>query len=149
MIQRIQTIFLLLALILISVCFFLPIANVYMPNSEIYSFNLLGFKFQNDFHRITSLMFSGFAICGLLLVTIFLFKNRILQMRLCIYNIVLMVGINGIVFYLLMHAKNNNNALIYYQITSVFPLLAAILTYMAFRRIRKDELLVKSYDRLR
>jgi hypothetical protein len=31
----------------------------------------------------------------------------------------------------------------------VIPPISAILTYLAFRRIRRDELLVKAYDRIR
>jgi Domain of unknown function (DUF4293) len=36
-----------------------------------------------------------------------------------------------------------------YKWRFVIPLIAIILQYLAFRRIRRDELLVKAYDRIR
>jgi len=42
-----------------------------------------------------------------------------------------------------------DGALVLYRWRVVIPPIAAILTYLAFRRIRRDELLVKAYDRIR
>ena len=38
---------------------------------------------------------------------------------------------------------------IIWKVRSIFPLVSAILAWLAYRSILKDEILVKSYDRLR
>jgi hypothetical protein len=38
---------------------------------------------------------------------------------------------------------------ILWSIKQIIPLLLTIFVYLAYRSIRKDEVLVKSYDRLR
>jgi hypothetical protein len=51
-------------------------------------------------------------------------------------------------FYI-FHIKNEIGGTIVYNYPLVFPLIAVILTYLGFRGIRKDELLVRSYERIR
>jgi hypothetical protein len=36
-----------------------------------------------------------------------------------------------------------------WQIKAIFPLVSAILAWLAYRSILKDDLMVRSYDRLR
>jgi len=83
------------------------------------------------------------------LVSIFLFKNRMLQMRLSIINIMLMLGSYALVYYYLYTAFNEQEVTLHISFIAAFPLISAILTYMAFRGIKKDEKLVKSLDRIR
>lgn len=82
-------------------------------------------------------------------VSIFSFKNRLNQMKLGALNALIMAGILGISFYTIYA----NEPLIDGQgsITTGFylPAGAMMLNILANRFIRKDEKLVKSVDRLR
>lgn len=154
MIQRIQTLYLLGSLILIGLCFFVPVAEISLPGGDLYTFNLFGYHIvqgitSGTVHETTSLLIAGILICFILLITIFLFKNRILQIRFCVYGIILPAGLTFLFFFVLNSIKKDLNAIIYYQIAIVFPIIAGILCYLAMRAIRKDDKLVKSYDRLR
>jgi hypothetical protein len=83
------------------------------------------------------------------LVVIFLYKKRGLQMRLCVVEMILLVGlIVYLAMYLFRSGSDISDKLVF-SITDLFPLLAIILTFMAFKRIMKDEMLVKSLDRIR
>lgn len=86
------------------------------------------------------------AICA---ITIFLYKKRMLQIRLCVGNIVLLVGLEGLMFYYVRLAKQAVGGLSSYNIVFIFPLVSAILIFLALRAIARDEALVKSLDRLR
>jgi hypothetical protein len=56
----------------------------------------------------------------------------------------------GLIFYYLWVAKNQlEGAVILHQWRIVLPPIIAIILYLAFRRIRRDELIVKAYDRIR
>ena len=87
------------------------------------------------------------------LVTILLFRRRMLQMRLCIVEVVLLLGSSvmmGIYCYLGMSAVSSlpfgaGNL----RPAIMLPLAAVVFTVMAARAIFKDELLVRSLDRIR
>ncbi|MCX6303043.1 MAG: DUF4293 domain-containing protein [Bacteroidia bacterium] len=82
-------------------------------------------------------------------VAIFLYRNRKLQMRftlgLFILTVVVIVA-EGIYSVYLMR---NYNADMNWGIKMILPLMMAVCTYLAYRGIKKDKDLVKSYDRLR
>jgi hypothetical protein len=88
-------------------------------------------------------------------INIFLYSARNRQMRLCIFNMLLLLGLTGIIYYYFIFIKKQilGSGLVIadhtFKIAAIFPILSIILTYMAFRAIRRDELLVRSYERLR
>lgn len=51
-------------------------------------------------------------------------------------------------FYIIMFDRKMDITLIW-KVKSVFPLISAILAWLAYNSILKDEMLVRSYDRLR
>jgi magnesium-transporting ATPase (P-type) len=77
-------------------------------------------------------------------VIIFLFKNRRQQMLLCLSGVLLSVII--IILYIVQMNKLINPVL---ALSCIFPFLIVVGYFMAFRKIRKDEKLVKSLDKLR
>ncbi len=88
----------------------------------------------------------------LAMVTIFMYKRRLRQIKFCFGIIGLILLIYGLYIYLYIHyVSANTNILlsIVSSITILFPLLALILDIMAIYKIRKDEKLVKSLDRIR
>lgn len=135
MIQRIQTIWLLLAA----------------------TFSLLSLKFSfysgvrenNVFSELNGssnflLLITSVAIALVALVTIFLFKNRKLQMQLSILGFLLQVI--AVVIYVLQTQKFTEGN---FTLTAVLTLLIPIFFILALMGIRKDEKLIKSMDRLR
>ena len=90
------------------------------------------------------------AIAIISLVTIFLYRKRILQIRLCIFNAILMLGFYGLyAFYVWNVSKDLGDVSITGKIALTFPFISLILDYLAIRNIGADEALVRSLDRLR
>lgn len=155
MIQRIQTLFLLASLAFTALLLFLSLGSITTSGVGESLFMSKGLALPETGEIIfptVPLFILAIAICLLTTISIFLYKNRNLQMRLTIYNIILMIGFVGLsLFYI--YAIKNNSELQYLshslKATFIFPVASAILSYLAFRNIRKDELLIKSYDRLR
>jgi len=90
------------------------------------------------------------AIVPLLTITaILLYKKRRMQMRITMLVLLLSLGtlILG-AFYIIMFDRKIDITVIW-QIKAIFPLISAILAWLAYRSILKDDLMVKSYDRLR
>ena len=133
MIQRIQTLYLLLVVVLTGLALWLPLADFTV--GAVY----LGIVLA--------------AACLLPLVTIFLFKRRLVQIRLCAVELVLLVGAGammGIYFYLcnryFAESEFYSHTL---KISLVFPLVCLVFDLLALRAIFRDEKLVRSLDRIR
>lgn len=84
------------------------------------------------------------ASIGISAVTIFMFKDRKLQMRLCLLGILVSVLI--LVLYILNMKKLITSTP---ALWAILPVVVIASYFMAFRNIRKDEKLVKSLDKLR
>ncbi len=78
-------------------------------------------------------------------ISVFLYRNRIRQMRVCVYNMILLLCYQGWILYMFFTAVEG----VKHSISAVFPVIAFIFTVMAFRGIKKDELLVQSSNSLR
>jgi len=146
MIQRIQSFYLLLiAGIMLAMLFFPAIG--------------IGSISGDDSSIITRVHILTYALQGLIigtavlaLVALFRYKKRPAQIKICFGIIGLIVLIYALYLYLYIDFVSNGShtiASIISGIAVVFPLLALILACMAIYRIRKDEKLVKSLDRLR
>ena len=155
MIQRIQTLYLSIVIILMGLMFFYPTINVVSNESIDYSLSFLGFRSLNDNNALfqfstTLLSILNVIIPLITILTIPLFRHRIAQIRLSIFNMILMVGYYGlfiwIVFFII---KNNIEGTFSYNWPIILPLISIILTYLAVRAIGKDEAMVQSYYRLR
>ena len=152
MIQRIQSVFLFVSLCFVIPMFFAPIAELAYKTGEIFALDLRGF-YQNVAGETIrdkseySLMAFGILICILNLLIIFMYKNRLLQMRLCIYNILFLTGMMGVIFFIVYNVELNPS--VSFRLPIVFPAIAVILHYLAFRGIRKDEMMVQALSRLR
>ena len=155
MIQRIQTIYLLLATALMSLTLFLPLATIWEGGNEIvvkafFVNGEMGFKAPLPIY-----MGIVFSITTLLpLVTIFLFKKRLAQIRLCVSEIVLLLGsATFVALYcyrlcdVLSEMFTNLNFTLGFA--ALMPVVAIIPVVLAIRGIAKDEALVRSLDRIR
>ena len=152
MIQRIQSVFLVASLCFLVPMFFVPVAELVHETGVILAFHLTGF-YQTEagttvlISRQISIMLFGILICALNLIALFMYKSRVLQLRLCIYNILLLAGLMGVIIFMLYTVENINS--VSFSLPAVFPVVSMILHYLAFRGIRKDELMVQALSRLR
>jgi Domain of unknown function (DUF4293) len=153
MIQRIQTLYLLAALGLIILVFFLPVSEFISGNNQLITFKAIGFYDERTGNLIIAtipVIIIVSVIIFLYIISIFLFKKRMIQMRLCVFNIILLVGLIGLYCYhLVFFIKTDYGTDFKIGISFILPVLSIILTYLALRGIRKDEYLVKLADRIR
>jgi len=83
------------------------------------------------------------------LVSIFLYKKRSLQMKFTMASLMLSLGSFFVAgFYLIMLSKKIEMSYIWH-LKAVIPFATAILCWLAYRAIRKDEEKVRSLDRIR
>ena len=127
MCQRIQTLYLILATGLVAALFFCTKAG-----------------------DITYTEYWPYAI--LLIVIAFLqvmatttWKHRIFQMRTASLAAIILIGLQA---WLVVDFISTHNDPVFH-VTAVFPVVAAILDFLAARSILADEMLVRSADRLR
>ncbi|MCH5332163.1 MAG: DUF4293 domain-containing protein [Alistipes sp.] len=154
MIQRIQSLYLLIVAALMAVMLFVPLAVFYAGQEQIV---MSAFALRDGEGTVVlSAVYLGVllaAVALLPLVTILLFRRRMTQIRLCIVEIVLLVGslvMMGVYGYLAMQTVESLTlAASNFRFVVVFPLVAIIFVVLAARAIFKDELLVRSLDRIR
>ncbi|RPH32792.1 MAG: DUF4293 family protein [Bacteroidales bacterium] len=154
MIQRIQTVYLLASAILISVFYFLPFASFVVEHDmSMYHLSIKGLVPDTlgakPLFRVIPLIIIISIVILTSIATIALFKRRMLQIRLSITNIILLLGLQGLMFYYISVSKHQLGAHSTFSVIFIFPLISAIFIYLAIRRIAKDEALVRSMDRLR
>ncbi len=147
MIQRIQTVYLLVAALLTASLYKLKFADLSV-NGELYVFNAKGISNAETlvFNGLPILIFIGL-IALLHMAIIFMYKNRIRQIRVAVFTIVLLLGLFGIFFYFTY--AGFDGAKVAFKIPVAFPLIAIILDYLAIRAIGKDEALIRSLNRIR
>ncbi|MDR0431620.1 MAG: DUF4293 domain-containing protein [Tannerellaceae bacterium] len=152
MLQRIQTVYLLIIAILAAVMLFLPLA-VLQAGNNFYTFDVFGVTSvaaESELVHSTWGLFIITALIALLaLITLFLYKKRMLQIRLCIFNAFLMLGFYGFFAYLMFIMKQQLDLSFSVRIALSFPIICLILDYLAIRNIGADETLVRSLERLR
>lgn len=141
MIQRIQTLWLLISIICGAILCFYPIYEGLFLNGTTQAFGV----------RENIFLFAGVTIITLIsLVAIFLFKNRTQQKLVILVNILLTAGVFGAQYYLIEQLKKDIGiAQGDWQMAAMLPLLIIICHLFAFAGIRKDEKLLSSADRMR
>ncbi|MBO4577747.1 MAG: DUF4293 domain-containing protein [Paludibacteraceae bacterium] len=170
MIQRIQTLYLLLIVIAAVVLLWMPVLSFttaedaglqriatltaveglqeqsliegveFTPNPEAAPLTLNG---------TWGLIVTTALIALLALVDIFLYNKRLLQARLNIFLVCLCAGYYGVLFMYAWFAKMNLDMTWHVLPAAGIPLVCLVLTFMATRAILKDEALVRAADRIR
>jgi len=155
MVQRIQTVYLLIVAALFIALMFLPLAIV-NSGGDTFTFELMGLVSPTQPTEIafsTWPLFCLTAIISLISVSnIFLYKKRVLQMRICVYNTLIIIGFCILFgFYLWQMEKSAilQDMSFTLRIWASFPIISIILNYLAIRNIGADEALVRSLERLR
>ena len=150
MLQRIQTIFLLAVVFLSGLLLHFPLA-IYTNLIETCDFTVFGIKATEGTAVASTwpLALLNIVITAVALATIFMYKNRILQIRLSIFNIALMLGFYILTFLYIFKMSDSSAYSFNFKLPVVFHAISVILTYMAIRAIGKDEALVRSVNHLR
>lgn len=159
MIQRVQTLYLLLATIFTGLLLFVPLASSDISNmhADLTAWGIYVTDMTNNGLITQVLSHSWFGILLtvttlLPFATIFLYKNRKRQMLLCIVEIILLAVSAGLLIYLqqtdiLIEVMDQPKFVLLSQ--SGLLLLSIVSVWIARRRITKDEALVRSLDRIR
>ena len=131
MIQRLQSVYLLLAAALVVTSMFMPMATIVTLEDPMV-LSAMGAYTPGADSKLLFTMWPLTIVLGLsallALISIFLYRNRPLQMRVCNFTALLLIAL---------------------QAALSMPVVALVLNYIAYRRIRADERLVRSADRLR
>lgn len=141
MIQRIQSVWLLLAGIAGLLTYRLPLWEGTMQDNSIKSF--IGPESLLLFAVIVATCLLGF-------VTIFLYKNRKLQKNLTFVGMVLSLAIIALEYFIVEDFKTLQNfKTSAWKFGSIMPGLMVVFFFLAYQGIRKDEKMIKSLERLR
>lgn len=136
-IQRLQSLYLLIAVVLMGSSLFSPFATL-ITDSQIVT--------------LTGLSYPVYAIIGglvalLLLLSIFMYKNLKRQMSVTLVNVVIILAL--VVSYLAWKLSSDGDAAFVWYGTVGQQILAMAFTVAAYRAMKKDKKLLSSYDRLR
>jgi len=152
MIQRIQTLFLLLSTIATMLLLLMPMVTFLDPSSVEWTMKGSGVRSSAD----GTVLFNSWPLTALIalvtlisLSSIFLFKRRTLQLRLTNFNLLLMLGMVGMGLMYAYKAVLQLEASWAPGIISIMPVISFILSFMAARAIRRDDILIKGLDRIR
>jgi len=147
MIQRIQTVYMLISAILLGLLFAFPFAEI-LHNNELLVFNIRGIiKGDELFANGWPIALLIAILLGVHVFAIFQYKKRIRQIRLMTFAILSNIGLFGMFYFFTYYSFDG--AEISFKLPVVFPIIAMILDYLAIRGIGKDEALIRSLDRLR
>jgi hypothetical protein len=156
MIQRIQTLFLLLTIIASSLFLtggYVNIINSTSGYEAVARFSGVYTVSSGSGNAMASHLFPVPVISVLVpfaaVVAIFLYKNRKLQKKIIFFDIMLELILIISVFILLLPVVQHNSAILKPGYRIIMPLLSLIFLVVAYLGVRKDDELVKSYDRLR
>lgn len=152
MIQRLQTVYLALAVILLTICSCLPIGT-FVPETmgdvrlDLYNMCIMGGESGWDF-----------TVCGLFVllaaavvtsvITIFGYNNRKRQIRNCML-IIFMLIVWELLYVFFGYVIGHDAMEFRYNYPAVLPLISIVFVWMARRHVIADEKLIRSVDRIR
>ena len=137
MIQRVQTIYLFLAAAAVILFNYLSLGTDMDPDPVVLIYG----------KQIAPLFLGSVAIAAISLINIFLYSNRTLQMRVCRFNLFLLVALIGATTYFLFGIPSV--AVEMPGVGLAMPLFAMIFSFLGLKKIGADEKIVRSMDRLR
>jgi hypothetical protein len=148
MIQRIQSLYLFIAFAAYITLLFFPVA-LFQTTDNLFSFgNIISGAGSSLIINPYMLIVHGAMAC-LVLVTIFMFKKRVLQIRMTTVALLLNVLYVGGLFFFVDSIEKQHSVAAVYEPGMYISLIPLVFLVLASRAIRKDENLVRSTDRLR
>ena len=157
MLQRIQTLYIMVVTLLMVVTLIFPLVFIGVDGHQV-TLSAFSIADADGVLSHVSAWLGGVLLLATVLpfVTIFLYKNRPLQIRLCGVECVLLLGSVVLVGAFTYSVCNNIFAdfditwsNLAFRFPIIMPLVSLVLTPLAMRAILRDELLVRSLDRIR
>jgi len=153
MIQRIQTLYLMAAIILTVMCLSLQVGSFQVAGVQVAKVYNLWFTDPLGSHHFDTwpLMAVLLPTAAISLYAIFMYKNRKAQALFCALNALLVVGWYVCYFVVGQTVGDKSWGTVDFrpEWPAVLPLIALILYILARRAILRDEKLVRSLDRIR
>lgn len=152
MIQRIQSLWLLLAVVALIAVLFLPVGKFVMPHGlyECTAFKMTQAGDVPSLNLPVQLIGIASGISALLsLIAIFVFKKRMSQIRLIWVAFASKALLAALLAGMFLYFKYAMDSWVGYGPAVLMPLLGLVFDYLAIKGIKKDEALVKSLDRIR
>ena len=146
--QRIQTFYLFTVTVLSVMLLIFPVAGLQnATDGSVYELSVKGLsQISPDGNSLLTGAWVLTAITVIIPVlsalTIFLFKKRLLQIRIIIFTIVLLAGYYGLLFIYLWQFGKSLEATMYVEVIASFPLISIVLDILAIRAIGRVEALV-------
>lgn len=157
MLQRKQTVLLLLAVLCGVLTFFFPV-DTFQRGDQAYVFRTTGL-FLPDGTPVpdasTKVPFAAVlgVLSAALLVAVFLYRNRPRQILFVRSSYILLLAVVAFLFItdtsITAYLEKGGNVTNHYGASALLPVAMLVLAFLAERGIRKDEALVRSMDRLR
>lgn len=145
MIQRIQTLFLLVAIIISGLMLYLPVYELVPLTTDPADVTR---QFMIKDLSALLIIVNG-AIAVLAFIAIFLYKKRNLQIRMGNLALLVCCALIGLLFFGADTMSSGMNQKIHYLYGSYLPLIQVLFLFLAVRYIKRDEELIRSADRLR
>lgn len=150
MIQRKQTVYLILAVLFACICMFMPLGT-FVPKGMGVNSIMYASQIVHDGHSDFSVfpLFAVLLVSGVMsAVTIFLYKNRKRQSAVCVWGMIILLVWYALFAYFSLCGKISDVTFCP-KFASILPLVSMISLYMARRGILYDERLVRAADRIR
>ncbi|MCF6342457.1 MAG: DUF4293 domain-containing protein [Bacteroidales bacterium] len=157
MIQRIQSVYLLLAIVSLAAMFFFPLATFIGGDKDqlvLYIYQLLSevpdSKPDVPFYFIyPNLLLAALSLL-ITFISVFMFKKRMLQLKMVRLVILLILVLIGVFFfYYAVELEKASGIAAQYDFGAYLPLAAFAFLLLAYRGIMSDEKLIRSSERLR
>jgi hypothetical protein len=157
MIQRKQTLYLFFAGLIPVILLFIPFGHL-ATDVAYYEYTAFAVREATPDHtfilRTVGNALLLIATSVLSFITIFLYKNRKLQIKLISLNmVVILVAICAIMYIyprlIFTHNINLNGATVNFNYAILISFVSAVGLFLAKKAVAKDEALIKSADRLR
>jgi len=137
MIQRVQTIYLFLAAVAVVLFNYLSLGIDVDPDPDVLVYG----------KNLAPLFFGSIIVAAVSLINIFLYSNRVLQMRVCRLTLVLVLALIGASVYFLIGIPASDIEMP--GVGLAMPFFALIFSFLGLKKIGADEKIVRSMDRLR
>lgn len=156
MIQRIQSLYLLIVSILLIVAISSPLLTFTSIDQSSLRWEMFGVGLNQPEVEVTyiqtwPLFIVTLVSCILAAFSIFMFNHRMKQIRVTIFNTLLIMGYYGALafYYFGVIKPHYSPVLTSWNWSVILPLIAIIFNWLAIRAIGADEALIRSVDRIR
>ena len=145
-IQRIQTLYMLVALVMMAAFAFLTSFSFDVAGNEYVVGTLATGVDGKTSINLLMLCLNGLVVV-LTAIAIFSYKNLKLQKRLCSISIILLIALLISIGVMILGATDEQNLSI--DISNVLPVVSLFLLFLAYRGVSRDQRILSDSDRLR